>query len=61
MEGMGRCLRNGDLVTVRGNSNVSVGVVLDVVDAFAIVFWNSQRAYEIENVKWLEIISKYNI
>jgi hypothetical protein len=57
---MGGYLRKGDLVVVRGNSNVSVGVVLDVMDMFAIVFWNSQRAYEVENIKWLEIISKYN-
>jgi|SaaInlStandDraft_2_1057019.scaffolds.fasta_scaffold350705_2 hypothetical protein len=53
-------MRKGDLVAVRGNSNVRVGVVLEVMDAFAIVFWNRQRSYEIENVKWLKVISEYS-
>lgn len=60
MEDVGRHMRKGDLVAVRGSSNVRVGVVLKVMDAFAIVFWNHQRSYETENVKWLKVISKYN-
>ena len=60
MEDVGRYMRKGDLVAVRGNSNVRVGVVLEVMDAFAIVFWNRQRSYEIENVKWLKVISEYS-
>ena len=60
MENVGRYLRKGDLVALRDSSCQKIGVVLRPMGAFAIVFWNSQRSHEIENVKWLKVISKYS-
>jgi hypothetical protein len=59
VENMGRLLRKGDLVSIRGNSIQRCGVVLEVMDVFAIVFWNIQRPYEIEHIIHLEVISQF--
>ena len=50
----------GDLVSIRGNSIQRCGVVLEVMDVFAIVFWNNQRPCEIEHIVHLEVISQFN-
>ena len=54
MENVGRHLAKGDLVSIAGKGRI--GIVLEVIDGFAIVFWNQQRPYEIEHLGHLILV-----
>ena len=58
MEDMGRHLKKGDLVSTLGRGRI--GIVLEVIDGFAIVFWNEQRPYEIEHLRHLILVKANN-
>lgn len=55
---MGRYLKKGDLVSVAGRGRI--GIVLEIIDGFAIVFWNERRPYEIEHLNHLILVSGFS-